>query len=196
MLILASNSMSRKDLLESAGVTFKSIASDIDENHLKKKFHLDGMTSKEASLELAILKAKEISKNNPLAYVIGSDQLLDLNGKWFSKPKNTNEAHKHLKKLRNKTHSLVSGTVVLKNSKMIWFNNSIAKITMRDFSDNFIQDYIDKAGEDICYSVGAYFIEDLGAQLIKSYEGDYFSILGLPMIELLECLRQCGEIKK
>lgn len=196
MLILASKSKSRQDLLDAAGVDFKCVSAGIDEDAIKKEMRGDGQDSLQTSLQLATQKAMAVSKKYPKAFVIGADQILDLNGEWFSKPADVNIAHKHLKKLRNKTHLLVNGTAVVKNGSLVWFDNSVVKVTMRDFSDNFLDDYLAEAGEDVCNSVGAYYMEDLGAQLVKSYEGDYFSILGLPLLPLLECLRTCGELEK
>lgn len=196
MLILASKSKSRQDLLDAAGVEFKSVSAGIDEEAVKKEMRIAGQDSRKTSLQLATEKAMAVSKKYPRAFVIGADQILDLKGEWFSKPADLNAAHKHLKKLRNKTHLLVNGTAVVRNGSLVWFDNSVVKVTMRDFSDNFLDDYLAEAGEDVCNSVGAYYMEDLGAQLVKSYEGDYFSILGLPLLPLLECLRTCGELKK
>lgn len=196
MLILASKSKSRQDLLDAAGIEFQSISAGIDEDAIKSEMRLAGQDSKQTSLKLATEKAMAVSKKYPNAFVIGADQILDMRGEWFSKPANLSMAHKHLKKLRNKTHLLVNGTAVVRNGKLIWFDNSVVKVTMRDFSDNFLSDYLAEAGEDVCYSVGAYYMEDLGAQLVKSFEGDYFSILGLPLLSLMDCLRQCGELKK
>lgn len=196
MLILASKSKSRQELLDAAGVNFKSISADVDEEAIKKEMRAAGEDSKKTSLQLATAKAMAVSKKYPRAYVIGADQILDLNGEWFSKPADLSMAHKHLKKLRNKTHHLVNGTALVKNGKLLWFDNSIVSVTMRDFSDNFLDDYLAEAGEDVCGSVGAYYLEDLGAQLIKSFEGDYFSVLGLPLLPLLECLRSFRVIAK
>lgn len=196
MLILASKSKSRQDLLDAAGVEFKSVSAGIDEDAVKREMREQGQDSRQTSLQLATRKAMAVSEKYPNAFVIGADQILDLNGEWFSKPADLNIAHKHLKKLRNKSHLLVNGTAVVKGGRLVWFDNSVVKVTMRDFSDNFLDDYLAEAGEDVCDSVGAYYMEDLGAQLVASYEGDYFSVLGLPLLPLLDCLRTCGELKK
>ena len=182
--------------MDAAGIEFESISAGIDEEAIKAEMRAAGQDSKQTSLKLATEKAMAVSKKFPTAFVIGADQILDMKGEWFSKPADLSMAHKHLKKLRDKTHLLVNGTAVVKNSKLIWFDNSVVKVTMRDFSDNFLDDYLAEAGEDVCNSVGAYYMEDLGAQLVKSFEGDYFSILGLPLLPLLECLRSCGELSK
>lgn len=196
MLILASQSKSRQELLDAAGVDFTSVSAQIDEEAIKNEMRTEGASAKETSMRLAVEKAMAVSEKHPSAYVIGADQILDLKGEWFSKPENLSIAHKHLKKLRNKTHLLVNGAAVVKNKKVIWCENSVVQVTMRDFSDNFLDEYLAEAGEDVCDSVGAYYLEDLGAQLVKSVEGDFFSVLGLPLLPLLECLRSCGELKK
>ena len=196
MLILASQSKSRQEMLDAAGVEFTVVSAGIDEDAVRDRSRAEGDTSKEASMKLALAKAMAVSEQHPDAYVIGADQILDLNGEWFSKPENLSMAHKHLKKLRNKSHLLVNGIAVVKNKKVIWCDNSVVKVTMRDFSDNFLDDYLAEAGEEVCESVGAYYLEDLGAQLVKSIDGDFFSVLGLPLLPLLDCLRSCGELQK
>ncbi len=196
MLILASQSKSRQELLDAAGVDFTSVSAQIDEEAIKSEMRALNASAKETSMRLAVEKAMAVSEKYPSAYVIGADQILDLNGEWFSKPENLSIAHKHLKKLRNKTHLLVNGAAVVKNQKVIWCENSVVQVSMRDFSDNFLDEYLAEAGEEVCDSVGAYYLEDLGAQLVKSVEGDFFSVLGLPLLPLLECLRSCGELKK
>lgn len=196
MLILASQSKSRQELLEDAGVDFKSVSSGVDEDAIKKEMRSNGRSSLSTSLQLATAKAMAVSKKYPKAYVIGADQILDLNGEWFEKPTSMNMAHKHLKKLRDKTHQLVNGTVIVKKEKVLWSDNAVINVTFRNFSDNFLDYYLAEAGEDICHSVGAYYLEDLGAQLVKNMEGDYFSVLGLPLLPLLEMLRSFGELER
>lgn len=196
MLILASQSKSRQDMLDAAGVDFTSISADVDENAIKNEMRAAGETSKATSMRLAVAKAMDVSAKYPRAYVIGADQILDLKGEWFSKPKDLSLAYKHLKKLRNKTHLLVNGAAIVKNKKVIWCENSIVKVTMRDFSDNFLDYYLNEAGEDVCHSVGAYYLEDMGSQLVKSVEGDFFSVLGLPLLPLLDALRSFGILQK
>lgn len=196
MLILASQSKSRADLLEAAGVEFTCCVANIDENKIKTEQRTSGADAKETALELATQKAMYVSEKNPNAFVIGADQILELDGEWYSKPENLSMAHKHLKKLRDKTHQLLTGAVVVRNKKVVWFDTSVVSVTMRDYTDNFIDDYLAEAGEEVCDSVGAYYLEDLGAQLVKSVEGDFFSVLGLPLLPLLEALRSCGELEK
>lgn len=196
MLILASQSKSRAELLEAAGVEFTCCAANIDENKIKTEQRTSGYDAKETALELAKQKAISVSEKHPNAFVIGADQILELDGEWYSKPENLSMAHKHLKKLRNKTHQLLTGAVIVLNKKVVWFDTSVVSVTMRDYTDNFIDDYLAEAGEEVCDSVGAYYLEDLGAQLVKNVEGDFFSVLGLPLLPLLEALRSCGELEK
>ena len=119
MLILASKSKSRQDLLDAAGVEFKSVSAGIDEDAVKRDMRERGQDSRQTSLRLATQKAMVVSEKYPNAFVIGADQILDLNGEWFSKPADLNIAHKHLKKLRNKSHLLVNGTAVVKNGRLV-----------------------------------------------------------------------------
>lgn len=190
MLILASKSKSRQKLLSSAGIKFKTVPADINESLILKK-HPDTM---EASLILAEEKAKKVSAEYPESLIIGADQIMELEGKQFSKPSTLKEAEKHLKQMRGKTHLLVNGIVVVKNGLTLWKYTSVVKITFRNFSDEFLNYYLKSAGEDICHSVGAYYLEELGSQLVEKVDGDYFSVLGLPLLPLFEYLRSSGEI--
>lgn len=193
MLILASQSKSRKSILQSAGLCFTTVFADIDEQSVKQK---DDLTAQDIALELAVKKAKTVSEKYPDAYVIGADQILELDGKLFSKPSDMNQARKQLKKMRGKTHMLINGLAVVKNGDVLWSLNAGVKVTMRDYSDNFLESYLQKIGQKACDSVGAYYIEELGSQLIEKIDGDYFSVLGLPLLPLLSFLRSQGEIEK
>jgi len=191
MLILASQSKGRRDVLAGAGVDFKVVPADIDEDAVKQKQVTDAA---DIALELAVEKAKAVSTANPAAYVIGADQILELDGKLFSKPADMTQARKQLKKMRGKTHTLINGVAVVLNGEVLWSMKAGVKVTMRDFSDNFLEEYLQKAGESVLSTVGAYFIEGDGAQLIEKIDGDYFSVLGLPLLPLLAFLRTRGEI--
>ena len=191
MLILASQSKGRRDVLAGAGVNFKVVPADIDEDAVKQKQVTDAA---DVALELAVEKAKAVSTANPTAYVIGADQILELDGKLFSKPADMTQARKQLKKMRGKTHTLINGVAVVLNGEVLWSMKAGVKVTMRDFSDNFLEEYLQKAGESVLSTVGAYFIEGDGAQLIEKIDGDYFSVLGLPLLPLLAFLRTRGEI--
>ncbi len=192
MLILASQSKSRQRLLKAAGVEFSAVPADIDEDEIKRA-EPDGY---KAALKLAERKAETVSEKYQDAFVIGADQILELDGKHFSKPANMSEAAAQLCALRGKTHSLINGVAVAKAGKTVWSTNTAVKVVLRNFSDEFLDYYLRTAGNGICSSVGAYYLEELGAQLVERVEGDYFSVLGLPILPLFEFLRSCGELKK
>lgn len=192
MLILASQSKSRGRLLKAAGVDFTAVPADIDEDAIKRT-ESDG---KKAALMLAVKKAETVSARHPQAFVIGADQILELEGECFSKPENMEQAAEQLKKMRGKTHSLLNGAAVVKEGGLLWSINTVVKVSVRRFSDDFLAYYLDAAGKGVCSSVGAYYLEELGSQLIENVEGDYFSVLGLPVLPLFDFLRECGELKK
>jgi septum formation protein len=126
--------------------------------------------------------------------VIGADQILDIGGRWFDKPESRADARRQLLELRGKTHELVSASVVALNGSRIWADHDIAYLTMRDFSDAFLDDYLERTGDAVLGSVGAYHYEGLGAQLFDRVTGDYYTILGLPLLRLLEFLRGHGVV--
>lgn len=192
MLILASQSKSRGRLLSAAGVEFETIPADIDEDAVKSA-EPDGF---KASRRLAVEKAMKVSALRPEAHVIGADQIMELEGRSFSKPADKAEAREHLKQMRGKTHHLINGAAVVRGGEVLWSVNTAVHVTMRDFSDSFLESYLEKAGPEVCRSVGAYYLEELGSQLIDKIEGDYFSVLGLPMLPLFDFLRSCGEMKQ
>ena len=192
MLILASQSKSRGRLLAAAGVEFETIPADIDEDAVKNT----EPDCFKASRRLAHEKAVKVSALYPEAYVIGADQIMELEGRPFSKPADKAEAREHLKKMRGKTHRLINGVAVVRNTELLWSVNTAVHVTMRNFSDGFLEEYLEKAGPDGCRSVGAYYLEELGSQLIEKVEGDYFSVLGLPLLPLFDFLRSCGEMKQ
>jgi septum formation protein len=143
---------------------------------------------------LAAAKAKYVSTLHPGAYVIGADQILDLDGVWFDKPTGRNGAGDHLNRLRGRTHTLVDGLAVIRDGEILWRRHDTARLTMRNFSDEFLADYLDRSGPDILESVGAYRLEGRGTQLFSAIDGDYFTILGLPLLPLLDYLREVGLI--
>jgi len=192
-LILASASKSRSQLLLNAGVKFSVRAPNVDERKIKTK--LSGKPVEAIARKLAELKACKISESYPKAFVIGADQMLDCGGNVFDKPKNYKNAVSHLKAMRGKTHRLTAAVCVVQNEKILWKFTDSVQLTMRKLTDEFIQKHVDEAGAEIFDTVGAYKLESIGAQLFTKIKGDYFTVLGLPLLPLLEFLRKKSIIK-
>jgi septum formation protein len=195
-LVLASSSASRRAMLEGAGLRFEAIAAAVDEGAIKESAQAEGIPPAEAALMLADAKAMRIAARRPEALVIGGDQLLTciIDGKvhWFDKPVGLDGARQHLRTLRGLRHELVTATVVWRGGERIWQDVSTPRLTMRDVSDQFIEDYLALEGEILCSSVGAYRVEGPGIQLFNRIEGEHSAILGLPLLPLLRFLRQHG----
>lgn len=143
---------------------------------------------------LAATKAQQVSRKHANSLVIGADQMLVCEGEWFDKPESRERARIQLEKLRGRTHELISAICVVQGGVVVWHHIDRARITMRHFSESCINEYIDKIGEDIGAMVGGYELEGLGAQLFSRIEGDYFTILGMPLLPLLDFLRGHGVI--
>jgi septum formation protein len=194
-VILASASRIRLELLERAGVAATAEAAAVDEAEIKVAFQAEQASTEACAQALAALKARRISERHPEALVIGADQMLDCDGVWFDKPADLDEARTHLQVLRGKTHRLVTAAVVMHGGNQLWHVISPARLTMRPFSDAFLEDYLRQAGEAVLGSVGAYQLEGLGAQLFDRVDGDFFTVLGLPLLPLLGFLRGHGVIR-
>ena len=189
-IILASTSSARRALLSAAGVDHEAMSPGVDEAAAKASLLADNATPREVADALAELKAVRISARRPGAYVIGADQTLDLDGRLFDKAETTSEARERLQLLRGKTHLLHSAVVVARDGVPIWRDVPSARLTMRPFSDNFLDAWMARQGDGILGSVGCYRLEDEGVQLFSKIDGDYFTILGLPMLGLLDLLRR------
>lgn len=189
-LILASNSASRKALMAGARLDFTSEAADIDERQIEAELAAKDATPPEIAVALARAKAIEVSRRMPDAHVIGSDQVLSLGGRLLHKPANMAEAGDHIRAMSGTTHHLNCGVAIAHKGEAIWSDVSIARMTMRPISDDFLERYLAMAGDGILGSVGAYHFEGPGIQLFEKIDGDYFTILGLPMLTLLAGLRQ------
>ena len=185
-IILASSSRSRRKILNDAGVKYRPIKPLVDEERLKRDFK--GSTKKLA-LMLAEKKALSVSKKYKNAIVIGADQVLSFKGKVFNKPKTLKEAERNFKLFRNKIHHLDSATVIAYNDKIVWRNEQSPKMKVRNFSDKFLKNYLKKIDTGVTYSAGGYSIEKEGVQMFSKVEGDFFTIIGLPIVPLLEKLR-------
>lgn len=163
---------------------------DVDEASIKAR-----MTGADAAVlagSLAEAKAAAVSARDPQAVVIGADQVLELAGAWLDKPGTAAVARKHLKTLRGRTHHLHSAVCVVEGGRVLWRHVEAARLTMRAFSDGFLESYLEAAEPDTWQSVGAYRLEGPGAQLFESVEGDHFTIQGLPLLPLLDFLRRRG----
>ncbi len=189
-IILASASVSRARVLRDAGVVFDVIPAHVDEESVKAGLKAEHATALDAAETLAELKAVKVSQQNPQALVIGADSILDLNGEWFDKPADLDHAKAHLMTLRGRSHALATAVVVALGGRRIWHHRDQPRLSMRRFSDGFLDHYLAEVGDAVTSSVGAYHLEGRGAQLFESIEGDFFSILGLPLMPLLAFLRE------
>ena len=188
-IILASESSARKNLLQQAGVDFKCVAARIDEDAIKNSLQSEGAKPNEIVDTLAEYKALRVANNFPNDIVIGSDQILVCNNVILSKARTFDEAKKTLNLLKGKSHQLLSAAVIYENNKPVWRTVSRAQLFMRDFSDNYLDEYISTSNENILSSVGCYLLEDKGIGLFNRIQGDYFTILGFPLLEVLNFLR-------
>ena len=173
-----------------ARLDFTSEAADIDERQIEAELAAKDATPPEIAVALARAKAIEVSRRMPDAHVIGSDQVLSLGGRLLLKPANMAEAGDHIRAMSGTTHHLNCGVAIAHKGEAIWSDVSIARMTMRPISDDFLEKYLALAGDGILGSVGAYHFEGPGIQLFEKIDGDYFTILGLPMLTLLAGLRQ------
>jgi len=196
MIVLASASTTRQAMLAAAGVTLDIDPARIDEEPAKQTLR-DRLTHPAAIAEhLAILKAAEVSARRPGALVIGADQTLALGGADFDKPRDRAEARSQLQALRGRTHHLYSAAAAVRDGETRWCHVAEARLAVRDFSDAFLDDYLDRVGAAVTSSIGGYQLEGLGAQLFTAIDGDFFTILGLPLLPLLDFLRIDGELPK
>ncbi|MBO0132700.1 MULTISPECIES: Maf-like protein [Agrobacterium] len=193
-LILASSSASRQMLMRNAGLTFSAIPADIDERALDEQLERDGASPEEVALELAKAKALAVSKLHPAALVLGCDQTMALGTRVYHKPKTMAEAEAHLLSLSGKVHRLNSAAVLTQGGEVLWQTVSSAELAVRILSAEFVSRHLQRVGDSALTSVGAYQLEGEGIQLFTSIEGDYFTILGLPLLPLLSKLRDMDVI--
>ncbi|MCF6303902.1 MAG: Maf family protein [Rhodobacteraceae bacterium] len=191
-LILASGSEIRAKMLQNAGIALEILPAKVDESAIKSALLAEAAQPRDVADVLAEAKARRVSLKNPGQLVLGADQVLDFEGAIFDKPETHDQSRKQLISLRNKSHRLYSAAVLFENGQPVWRHIGVATLTMRDFSDDFLDKYIAENGNNLFTTVGGYKIEEQGVQLFSSIKGDYFSILGLPLLELLAVLRQKG----
>ena len=189
-LILASKSAARRAMLSDAGVPFVVQVADVDEDALKTP----GVDPVELAVELARAKALAVSRHDADAWVLGADQTLAFDGGLVSKAATLAAARERLSAMRGRTHQLHSGAALARNGQVVWSGVDTVEMKMRDFSDAFLDAYLAAEGEGLLSCVGSYRLEGLGAQLFEAVEGDYFTVLGLPLWPVLAELRRAGVI--
>ncbi len=191
-LVLASASRARAALLSSTGLRFEAKPARIDEEAVKQSAQAEGAPASETAILLAGMKARRVALAAPDAVVIGADQILVCDGRWFNKPETEAAARAQLAALRGRAHDLVTALVCQRGDRRIWHHVATPRLTMRPFSDAFLDDYLAAEGATVTESVGAYRLEGAGIQLFDRVDGDFFSVLGLPLLPLLGFLRQHG----
>ncbi|MBB3660480.1 septum formation protein [Rhizobium sp. BK650] len=193
-LVLASSSPFRRMLMENAGLAFEAHAAHIDERAIEAPLEKSGAAPDQVALVLAEAKASEVSRRFGGALVIGSDQTMSLDAQVFHKPKDMAEAANHLRMLEGRTHRLNSAIAIVKDGEVLWQHVAHAQLTMRPLTNDFIGRHLKRVGLKALASVGAYQLEGEGIQLFEKIDGDYFTILGLPMLPLLAKLRELDAI--
>ncbi len=193
-LILASGSTARAALLCGAGLAIEIRPAAVDEAEVKRSARGEGVSADDTALMLAELKALRVARANPDALVIGADQLLVCEDRWFDKPVSLAEARSHLLALRGRSHTLVTAMVVHRGEQRIWQHVAKPRLTMRLFSDAFLDAYLAAEGTNVLATVGGYRMEGPGVHLFDSVAGEYSAILGLPLLPLLGFLRQTGAL--
>jgi septum formation protein len=194
LLVLASASPFRRALLENAGLVFSARAAEIDERELEKLLEEEGAAPEEVAMRLAEAKARDVARHFPGALVIGSDQTMSLGQRVYHKPKDMAQAGQHLLSLSGKTHRLNSAVVLMRGNAVLWRHVSSAQMSVRALTPEFVDRHLQRVGSKALSSVGAYQLEGEGIQLFDNIDGDYFTILGLPMLPLLAKLRELGTI--
>jgi septum formation protein len=193
-LILASASPFRRMLLDNAGIRYQAKAADIDERAIEAEVEEQNLSPEDVALVLAEAKARNVGRSFPGHLVIGSDQTMSLGPRVYHKPRDMDEARRHLLSLSGAVHQLNSGIVVTRDNDILWKHVSSAKMSVRTLSPDFVDRHLARVGDKALSSVGAYQLEGEGIQLFDAIEGDYFTILGLPMLPLLAKLRELGVI--
>jgi septum formation protein len=193
-IVLASGSQFRKAMLEAAGVDIDVVPAKIDERTVEKTLEGTGASPEDVAQVLAEAKALDVSERQPGRLVLGCDQTLSLDDELFHKPRDMEDARRHLLKLSGRTHQLNSAAVLARNGEALWRDVGIARLTMRKLEPGFIGRHLARVGPMALNSVGAYQIEGEGIQLFEKIEGDHFTIVGLPLLPLLEELRAMGAI--
>ena len=193
-LVLASSSAVRARLLANAGLEVAVDPATIDEAVIKADCRKNRRDAAECAQLLAEAKAQDVARRHPGVLVIGADQMLECDGRWFDKPKDRDDATAQLEALKGRQHTLITAIAVIRDSAVLWQHLQRSYLTMRQFSAAFLDRYLATMGQRILATVGGYELEGLGAQLMAQIEGDYFAILGLPLLPLLAFLRTEGAL--
>jgi septum formation protein len=193
-LILASGSKIRTELLSSAGITHSVQVARIDEDSVRGALEAEQAKPRDVADTLAELKARKISQKNPGAFVLGCDQILQIDDRILSKPETIEQAKEQLTLLSGKKHMLLSAAVLYQDGEPKWRHIGMVRLYMRDLSDGFIDDYLGRNWPSVADSVGAYKLEEEGVRLFTRIEGDHFNVLGLPLIEFINHLTLIGEL--
>ncbi len=191
-MIFASQSATRLALLRRAGLAVEARPARIEEAAIKASARAQGASPADVAALLAELKAARVAAQEPEALVIAADQILVCGERWFDKPDGPEAAREQLRALRGSTHRLITAVLCWRGDAVLWRHVSEPSLAMRAFSEDFLNDYLATEGAEVMASVGAYRLEGIGAQLFERVEGDYFAVLGLPLIPLLGFLRQYG----
>ncbi|WP_417321982.1 Maf family protein [Erythrobacter aureus] len=191
-LILASNSASRKAMLEAAGIAFTAKGADVDERALESE--MDGAEPGEIAQALAAAKAAAVSNGQHDALVLGSDSLVEVDGRRFDKPSSRENAAEHLRFFSGKVMTLHSAAALARDGQILWVGSDFARLRVRDLSDDFIAAYLDAEWPAVSYCVGVFRIEGPGVQLFDSIMGDQFTVLGMPLLQVLDALRGQGAL--
>lgn len=195
MILLASTSTIRQQMLREASISFEAAPARVDESAIRSALLGEGAHPRDIADALAEAKARKLAMRVPERLVLGCDQVLGFKGTVFEKPTSRNAAHEQLRALRGQTHQLFSAAVIYDDGVPVWRHVGIARLTMRQFSDSYLEAYLDRNWPDIGDSVGGYKLEHEGVRLFAQIQGDYFTILGMPLLELLNYLVLRGEIE-
>jgi len=195
-LVLASGSGIRRQMMENAGVSFEVSLPRVDEDAVCQSLLAEGASARDIADALAELKARKVSTRMPGALVLGCDQVLSFDGQIMAKPTSREQAEQQLRQLRGAGHQLLSAAVICEDGQPIWRFVGTVRLQMRDFSDSYLTTYLDRNWPDISNSVGGYKLESEGVRLFNRVDGDYFTVLGMPLLELLSYLTLRGDLQK